>query len=92
MILRSVILEDFGLYAGVTELNLVPRAKLGGPTPIVLIGGKNGAGKTTLLEAVRLALYGRRALGARVAQSEYDDYLRRRINHARDDACGRSRP
>lgn len=82
MILRSVVLEDFGLYAGVTELNLVPRTKLGGPTPIVLIGGKNGAGKTTLLEAVRLALYGRRALGARVAQSEYDDYLRRRINHA----------
>jgi DNA sulfur modification protein DndD len=81
MILRSVTLEDFGLYAGITKLNLVPRTKLGGPTPIVLIGGKNGAGKTTLLEAVRLALYGKRALGARVAQSEYDDYLRGRINH-----------
>lgn len=81
MILHSVLLEDFGLYAGTTELDLVPRRRKGGPSPIVLIGGKNGAGKTTLLEAVRLALYGRRALGARVAQSDYDDYLRGRINN-----------
>jgi DNA sulfur modification protein DndD len=82
MILRSIKLEDFGIYAGVTELDLVPRRMQGGPSPIVLIGGKNGAGKTTLLEAVRLALYGRRALGARVGQSEYDAYLRGRINRA----------
>lgn len=82
MILRSIKLEDFGIYAGTTELDLVPRRMQGGPSPIVLIGGKNGAGKTTLLEAVRLALYGRRALGARVGQSEYDDYLRGRINRA----------
>jgi len=82
MILRSVTLEDFGLYAGRTDLDLVPRRKPGGPTPIVLIGGKNGAGKTTLLEAVRLALYGRRALGVRVGQSEYEDYLRGRINRS----------
>jgi DNA sulfur modification protein DndD len=82
MILRSIRLEDFGLYAGTTELDLVPRRKQGGPSPIVLIGGKNGAGKTTLLEAVRLALYGRRALGARVGKVEYDDYLRGRINRA----------
>lgn len=82
MILRSVVLEDFGLYAGHTILNLVPRTTPGGPTPIVLIGGKNGAGKTTLLEAVRLALYGKRALGARVAQSDYDNYLRSRINRS----------
>lgn len=82
MILRSIRLEDFGLYAGTTELDLVPRQRQGRPRPIVLIGGKNGAGKTTLLEAVRLALYGRRALGARIGQVEYDDYLRGRINRA----------
>jgi DNA sulfur modification protein DndD len=80
VILRSIRLEDFGLYAGVTDLDLVPRQRLGGPTPIILIGGKNGAGKTTLLEAVRLALYGRRALGARVSQADYEAYLRQRIN------------
>ncbi|WP_075632289.1 DNA sulfur modification protein DndD [Novacetimonas hansenii] len=80
MILRSVTLQDFGVYAGITTLDLVPR-KVGGRTaPVILIGGKNGVGKTTLLEAVRLALYGRRALGARVAQVEYDAHLRNRIN------------
>ncbi len=82
MILRNVILEDFGLYAGTTELDLVPRDRRGQSSPIVLIGGKNGAGKTTLLEAVRLALYGRRALGARVAQADYEAYLRGRINRS----------
>ena len=80
MILRSIRLEDFGLYAGVMDLDLIPRRRPGGPTPIILIGGKNGAGKTTLLEAVRLALYGRRALGARVGQADYEAYLRERIN------------
>jgi len=82
MILRSIRLEDFGLYAGVTELDLVPRKRPNRRTPIVLIGGKNGAGKTTLLEAVRLALYGRRALGPRIGQAEYDRYLRGRISRS----------
>ncbi len=82
MILRNVILEDFGLYAGTTEIDLVPRSRRGDACPIILVGGKNGAGKTTLLEAVRLALYGRRALGARVAQSDYEAYLRGRINRS----------
>jgi DNA sulfur modification protein DndD len=80
MILRHLTLQDFGLYAGINELDLVPRKPAGRSLPIVLIGGKNGAGKTTLLEAVRLALYGRRALGARVGQSEYEAYLQSRIN------------
>lgn len=76
MILRGIILENFGLYAGTTKIDLVPRRRKGRESPIVLVGGKNGAGKTTLLEAVRLSLYGRRALGSRVAQSEYEQYLR----------------
>ena len=82
MILRSIIVENFGLYSGSNEIDLVPRRRQGGESPIVLIGGKNGAGKTTLLEAVRLALYGRRALGARVAQSEYEAYLRGCVHRA----------
>ncbi|MDX8463285.1 DNA sulfur modification protein DndD [Mesorhizobium humile] len=80
MRLRSITLENFGLYAGRQRLDLLPaRAR-----PVVLIGGKNGAGKTTLLEAVRLALYGRRALGYRVAQSEYEEHLRRRLHVGSD--------
>ena len=76
MILRRVEMTDFGLYAGRQVLELEPQRD----RPVILVGGKNGAGKTTLLEAVRLALYGRRALGYRVGQAEYDDYLKGRIH------------
>jgi DNA sulfur modification protein DndD len=80
MILRSIELENFGLYAGRQRLDLVPQRG----RPVILFGGRNGAGKTTLLEAVRLALYGRRALGYRVAQSEYEDHLRGRVHAGLD--------
>jgi DNA sulfur modification protein DndD len=80
MILRSIEIENFGLYAGRQVLDLVPRRQPGRETPVILLGGRNGAGKTTLLEAVRLALYGRRALGHRVGQSEYEEHLRSRMH------------
>ncbi|MCC5620240.1 DNA sulfur modification protein DndD [Nostoc sp. CHAB 5715] len=80
MILRSVTLTDFGLYSGSAEFDLMPRRGEDGTRSVILIGGKNGAGKTTFLEAVRLSLYGKRALGVRVGQSQYEDYLRGRIN------------
>jgi DNA sulfur modification protein DndD len=85
MILRSITLENFGLYAGTTKIDLAPRRRRGRESPIVLVGGKNGAGKTTLLEAVRLSLYGRRALGSRVAQSEYEQYLREAVHRSGKD-------
>lgn len=75
MKLRTLRLENFGLYAGLVEFDLTPRSRNKGHAPVILIGGKNGAGKTTFLAAVRLALYGRRALGARVGQAEYETYL-----------------
>lgn len=84
MILRRVVLENFGLYRGTVELDLAPRRILGQRRPVVLVGGQNGAGKTTLLEAVRLALHGRLALGARVAQAEYEAYLRSRVHRPVD--------
>ena len=80
MILRSISLENFGLYAGRQALDLIPRKDPGQERPVILVGGRNGAGKTTLLEAVRLALYGRRALGFRVAQSEYEEHLKGRMH------------
>src|SRR3954467_3118178 len=82
MILRNIHLNNFGLYAGSCEIDLVPRKTRQQSRPIVLIGGKNGAGKTTLLEGVRLALYGRRALGTRGGQSEYEEYLRKPVHHS----------
>ncbi|HEX6037779.1 DNA sulfur modification protein DndD [Longimicrobium sp.] len=86
MILQSILLENFGLYSGRLELDLAPRTRRGRQRPIVLVGGKNGVGKTTLLEAIRLALYGRRALGSRVATGQYEEYLRGRIHRPGGDA------
>ncbi|WP_294311137.1 DNA sulfur modification protein DndD [uncultured Sphingomonas sp.] len=80
MILRTISLENFGLYAGRQTLDLVPGRDAERDRPVVLVGGKNGAGKTTLLEAVRLALYGKRALGTRVGQAEYERHLASRVH------------
>ena len=71
MILHKLTLSNIGLFRGKQTLDLTPN----GTGPIILIGGMNGAGKTTLLNAVRLCLYGRRALGSRVSLNEYHEYL-----------------
>ena len=71
MILHKLTLNNFGLFRESQTIQLTPN----GTGPIILIGGMNGVGKTTLLDAVRLCLYGKRALGNRVSLSEYHDYL-----------------
>lgn len=80
MLLRKIILENYGLYAGRVEFDLAPRVKYGQERPIILLGGKNGTGKTTLLEALRLVLYGKAVLGDRVGQNDYETFLRRQIH------------
>jgi DNA sulfur modification protein DndD len=79
MILQSLRLINFGLYGGEHRFDLAPEPD--GQKPVVLVVGHNGAGKTTFLESVRLALYGKRALGARVGQAEYERHLLKRINN-----------
>ena len=71
MILHKLTLNNVGLFRGIQTIHLTPKDR----KPVILIGGMNGAGKTTLLDAVRLCLYGRRALGHRVSHNEYNDYL-----------------
>ena len=80
MIIHKLTLNNVGLFRGTQTINLTPNGK----GPIILIGGMNGAGKTTLLEAVRLCLYGKRALGNRVSQNEYNAYLSAMIHRAPD--------
>ena len=85
MLIRKLILENFGLFRGRNEIELAPKGRNGHTRPVVLVGGKNGAGKTTLLEAVRLCLYGPLALGNRVNNRDYEHYLRHRVH--RDEAA-----
>ena len=71
MILHKLTLKNIGLFSGTQTIHLTPKDS----KSIILIGGMNGAGKTTLLDAVRLCLYGKRALGNRVSLNEYHDCL-----------------
>lgn len=85
MKLKKITLENFGLFRGHNEVDLHTRTKYGKVKPLVLIGGKNGAGKTTILEALRLCLYGPRAIADRVSNRAYNEYLVSRIH--RDDSA-----
>ncbi|MXY54825.1 MAG: DNA sulfur modification protein DndD [Gammaproteobacteria bacterium] len=76
MILDRISLCDFRAYRGVHDVELGPRLKYGAPRPIILFGGLNGAGKTTLLMAIKLALYGRHALGMGTSQAAYAKAIR----------------
>lgn len=80
MILQSLHICNFGLYGGSHWFDLTPNPV--SKRPIILVVGHNGSGKTTFLEAVRLVLYGKRALGPRIGQAEYEGYLFRRINNS----------
>jgi DNA sulfur modification protein DndD len=80
MILHTVQLHNFGIYAGDTTFNLKPQADEQYQRPIILFRGQNGVGKTTLMEAIRFCLHGKLSLGSRVTQREYDHYLQRRLH------------
>ncbi len=77
MILDSITLTDFGLYAGRQEIQLAPLAS---GQPIILFGGLNGGGKTTLLDALQLVFFGSRAKTASRGRLGYTDYLSRCIH------------
>ena len=76
MILHKLTLNNVGLFSKLQTIHLTPKRG----KSLILIGGMNGTGKTTLLEAVRLCLYGRRALGTRVSLNEYHEYLSNMIH------------
>jgi DNA sulfur modification protein DndD len=79
MRLLELKIQDFGVYQGAHKFDLNPRNG-----PIVIFGGKNGAGKTTLFEAIKVCLYGVRALGDRVSQRIYDQYILSRFHRQRN--------
>ena len=77
MILDSIKLQNFGLYAGSQTIILTPPSPR---KPIVLIGGLNGCGKSTLLDALQLCLFGPHARISNRGTLPYMEYLERSIH------------
>lgn len=86
MIIKSIRLTNFGIYAG--EHAFHPSTTKNGQGPITLIGGLNGRGKTSFLEAVLLCLYGNRSPFARQWEAGYTAYLESLINRRVDKSIG----
>ena len=89
MILERLRLSDFRAYRGRHVIDLAPRVRYRAERPIVLFGGLNGAGKTTLMMAIKLALYGRHALGMGTPSSTYHRFLRDCVHSSSSSAPSR---
>lgn len=77
MILKKLIMHNFGVYASTNQF------EFHGEKPIVLIGGMNGRGKTTFLEAVLLGLYGSNSFAYTESKFKtYGQYLKSYVNKA----------
>lgn len=76
MIIDRLTVSDFRAYKGNHDICLSPRTRYKHRRPIILFGGLNGAGKTTLLLALKLALYGRLALGVGTTKASYSKFVR----------------
>lgn len=74
MIVKTLTLENIGLFRGVNEFRLAD-SESDGARPMAAIAGKNGVGKSTLFRAAPLALHGAQAVGDRIAQREYAAFL-----------------
>lgn len=85
MLIRELVLHNFGGYRGRNVIDLTP---LSPEQPVILFGGLNGAGKTTLLDSLQLVLYGKRARCAGRGTLGYDEYLRRSIHRGVADREG----
>lgn len=81
MIFKTLTLNNFRVFNGETTIELTPRKQGVFERPIILFGGLNGAGKTSILTAIRLALLGRRALGAVITKKDYLAYLNEQTNN-----------
>ena len=77
MILKKLIMHNFGVYASTNQF------EFNGTNPVVLIGGMNGRGKTTFLEAVLLGLYGSNSFAYTESKYKtYGQYLKSYVNKA----------
>ncbi len=78
MKIEKIVLYNFGSYLGENIFDIAAQKSEEGS--IVLIGGKNGAGKTTLFSGIKLCLYGYRAYGFQMANSQYKKEVKKFFN------------
>lgn len=86
MQLLNLRVNNFGLYAGEHDFMLAPRTRNGEHRPLTVFVGHNGAGKSTLFTALSIALHGSLALGERVGQAQYNEFLYSRMHRHRGEA------
>ncbi len=79
MILKSVTVQNVGVYRGRHTLELAAPSRT---KPVTAVLALNGSGKTTLLESLRIGLYGRRSpsfTNGRGYERHLKDFLHRRM-------------
>lgn len=86
MILRQLVLHNFGPFRGRVEIDLSPTP--GVERPIILFGAMNGGGKTSILDAILLTLYGKRARCSKRGTAPYPEFLKSCIHERASGADG----
>jgi DNA sulfur modification protein DndD len=82
----TLSVHNFGVFRGRHDFDLAPVPQPGNTLRhLTVISGHNGAGKSTLFQALALALHGPLALGDRVSQRAYSDYLLSRLHRRSGD-------
>ncbi len=82
MELKTITINNFGIYSGTQVFDLEPTSQDQFERPIILFSGKNGVGKTTLVEAIKICLYGRVALSNSTSRREYEGHISHVIHHS----------
>lgn len=80
MLFERLVLENYGVYEGKSEIDLSTTPE----KPIVLVGGLNGAGKTTIFESIMVVLYGKTYLGIKTTKNKYMTFIADRIHKYKD--------
>jgi len=80
MKLLNLTVENIGLYRGPNSFDLSTTSTPDSTENVVLFTGTNGAGKSTLYVALMVGIYGQHALGDKITQRQYDEFILQRMH------------